>query len=221
LSIDGELSNSEPADKNDYIYSKSAGWHKFAKLLLDKTVSLFVLIILLPLLLIIAIAIKLDSKGPVIFRQKRNGLGNREFLIWKFRSMTVMENGCDVTQAGRNDIRVTRLGHFLRKTSLDELPQFVNVFFGDMSLVGPRPHPVALNNKFAPVIKNYNNRHDVKPGLTGWAQVNGYRGPTETVEQMRKRVEHDLDYIRHWSFWFDLRIIMLTPYYGLVSKNAF
>jgi len=202
-------------------YSKSAKWQKFAKTLLDKTVSLSVLIILLPLLLLIAIAIKIDSKGPVIFRQKRNGLGNREFLVWKFRSMKVMENGSDVKQAAKNDVRITRLGSFLRKTSLDELPQFVNVLLGDMSLVGPRPHPVALNKKFAPLIKNYNNRHNIKPGLTGWAQVNGYRGPTETVDQMRRRVECDVEYIRRWSFWFDLRIIMMTPYYGLLNKNAF
>lgn len=221
MSVHNELSQTDHICQQTQAQTKAPNWHKLAKVFLDKTVALSALLLLSPLLLIIAVAIKLDSKGPVIFFQKRNGLNNQEFGIWKFRTMKVMENDNCVKQAEKNDARITRTGNFLRKTSLDELPQLVNVLLGDMSLVGPRPHPVALNEKFSPLIKNYDQRTCVKPGLTGWAQVNGYRGPTDTVETMQKRIDCDVAYINRWSIWFDLRIILATPYYGLISKNAF
>ncbi len=197
------------------------GFRYFAKSLADKLISLFGLIALSPLLLIVSLFIKLDSSGPIIFKQKRNGLNNKIFHVWKFRTMRVMENGADVKQAQKGDVRITRIGSFLRKSSIDELPQLVNVLMGDMAIVGPRPHPVALNDHFRSLITNYDLRTAMKPGLTGLAQVNGYRGPTDTVEQMRNRVECDIEYIKTWSFWGDIKIILLTPYYGLISKNAF
>lgn len=196
-------------------------WGLLGKEIFDKISALLGLIALSPLFALVAIAIKLDSNGPVIFKQIRHGYNQREINVWKFRTMTVMENGGDFKQASKNDARVTRIGNFLRKTSIDELPQLVNVLIGDMSIVGPRPHPVALNDDFSQTLLRYNNRHKVKPGITGWAQINGYRGPTNKPGQMDKRVEFDLDYIDNWSFWLDIKIIMATPYYGLVSKNAF
>lgn len=210
--------------KTEIVYQKSSrplaltGWRRISKLCLDKLLASFALILLLPLLLLVSIAIKLDSKGPIIFRQKRNGLNNDKFLIWKFRTMSVMQNGSDVKQAEKNDARITRIGNFLRKSSIDELPQLVNVLFGDMSIVGPRPHPVALNEKFAPLIKNYNHRTAMKPGLTGWAQIKGYSDPTDTVEQMHERIKCDANYSTNWSIWLDIKIILLTPYYGLLNK---
>jgi len=142
-------------------------------------IALLALIILSPLFILVSILIKFDSSGPVIFKQKRNGLNNKIFHIWKFRTMRVMENGLDVKQVKKDDVRVTRIGNFLRKSSIDELPQLINVLFGDMSIVGPRPHPVALNDRFRPLIKNYDQRAAMKPGLTGLAQIKGYRGPTD------------------------------------------
>lgn len=196
-------------------------WGLLAKSLFDRTAAAAGLLLLSPLFLVTAIAIKLDSKGPVFFKQYRHGYNQRKIKVWKFRTMTVMENGDAFRQATKNDSRVTRIGNFLRKSSIDELPQLVNVLLGDMSIVGPRPHPVALNDAFSKRLRRYNNRHKVKPGITGWAQINGYRGPTDQPGQMDKRVEYDLDYIENWSFWLDLKIILATPYYGLVSKNAF
>jgi len=221
LSIENQISNDGIAvDK--LIKIKKAPRHQLAaKWMIDKLVSLGVLICLSPLLIFTALLIKLDSKGPVIFRQKRNGLNNSEFLVWKFRTMTVMEDGADVEQAQINDVRITRIGNFLRKTSIDEIPQFINVLIGDMSIVGPRPHPVALNDKFRPLIEEFDNRNGMKPGLTGLAQIKGYRGPTNTTEQMRLRVEADIEYINTWSLWLDLKIMISTPYYGLITKNAF
>ena len=142
-------------------------------------------------------------------------------MVWKFRSMTVQENGDVVRQATRNDARVTPLGGFLRRTSLDELPQFFNVLRGDMSIVGPRPHAVAHNEQYRTQVNRYMLRHKVKPGITGWAQVNGWRGETDTLDKMRKRVEFDLQYIQHWSLWLDLKIILLTLFKGFLNKNAF
>lgn len=182
--------------------------------------SVILAMIALPMLLI-ALAIKLTSPGPVLFRQRRYGMDGRPIMVWKFRSMRVMENGDDVRQATRNDNRVTPLGAFLRRTSLDELPQFFNVLRGDMSVVGPRPHAVAHNEQYRKQVAGYMLRHKVKPGITGWAQINGWRGETDTLDKMQKRVEFDLQYIEHWSLWLDLKIILLTLFKGFVNKNAF
>ena len=181
---------------------------------------LFLALCALPMLLI-ALAIKLTSKGPVLFKQPRHGENGREFNVLKFRTMSVMERGAVVTQAQRNDPRITKLGAFLRKSSLDELPQFLNVIAGDMSLVGPRPHAVAHNDLYRTKILEYMRRHKVKPGITGWAQVNGHRGETDTLEKMVARVEHDLIYIQGWSLWLDVKIIFLTVFGRKVRQNAY
>jgi len=170
---------------------------------------------------LIALAIKLEGPGPVLFRQKRGGLNHSVFQVLKFRTMRVMEEGAAVTQATRNDTRVTRVGRFLRKTSLDELPQLVNIVLGDMSLVGPRPHALVHDEHYGEMLERYANRHQVKPGLTGWAQVNGFRGETLNPDDMRRRVEYDLEYIDHWSLLFDLKILAVTPFYGFAGRNAF
>jgi undecaprenyl-phosphate galactose phosphotransferase/putative colanic acid biosynthesis UDP-glucose lipid carrier transferase len=179
------------------------------------------LVMLLPLLAIISLAIKLDSPGPVIFRQSRRGFNGREFLIWKFRTMTVVENGRAICQARRNDARVTRVGRLLRTTSIDELPQLVNVLRGEMSLVGPRPHAVAHDDEYGRSIGKYAFRHHVKPGITGWAQVNGFRGGTPELDWMKKRIDLDLWYIDNWSFWLDLWIIVRTCFEVARGRNAY
>lgn len=175
------------------------------------------LIALSPLFLMVSVAIKLDSRGPVFFRQTRHGFNNVPIEVIKFRSMTTLENGDQFTQAAKNDPRVTVVGRLLRQTNIDELPQLINVLKGDMSLVGPRPHATAHNRLFQAKIAPFSRRHVVKPGITGWAQVNGFRGETDTVEKMRRRVEFDLYYIDNWSFLFDIKIILLT----LLSKRAY
>ena len=172
-------------------------------------------------MLAVAVAIKLESPGPVFFRQRRHGYNHRLIDVYKFRTMSVAEDGDHVVQAQKNDARVTRVGKFLRRTSLDELPQLFNVLQGEMSLVGPRPHAVAHNQHYRDRLERYANRHCVKPGMTGWAQVNGFRGPTEDPEKMRKRVEMDLYYIENWSLSLDIKIIALTPLVGFVHRNAF
>lgn len=187
----------------------------------DIVVGSLILIGITPVLLAIAIAIKLTSPGPVIFKQRRYGLGGEEVMVWKFRSMTVCDNGDTIKQATKGDSRITPLGAFLRKTSLDELPQFINVLQGHMSIVGPRPHAVAHNELYRKDIHGYMLRHLVKPGITGWAQINGWRGETDTLEKMEKRVEYDLDYIRNWSLWLDIKIIFLTIFKGFINKNAY
>jgi len=197
-----------------------AGWHGLAKKILDKSTALTGLVLLSPLLVGTAIAIKLDSKGPVFFRQPRHGKNNKIFNIWKFRTMNVMEYGDEFVQAQKGDVRITRIGHFLRRTSIDELPQLMNVLKGEMSLVGPRPHPVALNEQFAPYIAGYWNRHVSVPGLTGLAQIRGFRGPTDTLDRMQNRVESDMEYAVEWSFLDDLKILAITPYVVLTGKNA-
>lgn len=197
------------------------GWAPIVKSVEDRLLAVSLLVVFAPLLLLIAIAVKLDSKGPVIFKQRRHGFNHEVFNLYKFRTMHVVEDGSRIVQAMRNDPRVTRVGRFLRKTSLDELPQLFNVITGDMSLVGPRPHALAHNEYYSAVLDRYANRHKVKPGMTGWAQVNGYRGETDTPEKMRHRVEHDLYYIENWSVWLDIKIITMTPFYGVVSRNAF
>jgi putative colanic acid biosynthesis UDP-glucose lipid carrier transferase len=172
-------------------------------------------------MLIIGILIKLTSRGPVFFRQKRYGLDGREILVWKFRPMTVCENGPTIAQATQNDARITPLGNILRRTSLDELPQLFNVVEGSMSLVGPRPHANAHNEQYRQLIRGYMLRHKVKPGITGLAQVSGWRGETDTLEKMVKRVECDHQYIREWSLWLDLRILCQTALVVLARKNAY
>lgn len=169
----------------------------------------------------IAIGVRLSSPGPVLFKQRRYGLDGREIMVWKFRSMTVCEDGAKVVQAQRNDARVTPFGAFLRRTSLDELPQFFNVFGGSMSIVGPRPHAVAHNEYYRGLISGYMLRHKVKPGITGWAQVNGWRGETDSVDKMGRRIDFDLDYIRRWSLWLDLRIVWSTAMRGFAHDNAY
>jgi putative colanic acid biosynthesis UDP-glucose lipid carrier transferase len=182
--------------------------------------TLIVLLCALPML-IIAIAIKLDSRGPVLFRQRRYGLNGEEIRVWKFRTMTVTEDGHAITQAHAGDRRITRVGRVLRRSSLDELPQFFNVLAGSMSIVGPRPHAVAHNEEYRQRIQGYMQRHLVKPGITGWAQINGWRGETDTLEKMEKRIEHDLHYIRNWSLLLDLKIIFLTVFIGFFHRNAY
>ena len=190
------------------------------KRLSDIGLSLVILALVAPLLLLIAIAVKLDSPGPVIFKQRRYGLDGEQIVVYKFRSMTVTEDGDTIRQAQVNDQRTTRLGAFLRRTSLDELPQFVNVLQGRMSIVGPRPHAVAHNELYRKLIKGYMVRHKVKPGITGWAQVNGYRGETRTLDKMQARIDFDLDYLRNWSLRLDIRIILETVRLVLRDQRA-
>jgi putative colanic acid biosynthesis UDP-glucose lipid carrier transferase len=187
----------------------------------DIVLSIIILVLISPLLLAITIGVKMSSPGPALFRQRRYGLDGKEIVVYKFRSMTVQEDGGVVKQATRNDQRITRFGGFLRRTSLDELPQFINVLQGRMSIVGPRPHAVAHNETYRKLIKGYMVRHKVKPGITGWAQVNGYRGETETVEKMQKRIEYDLEYLRTWSLGLDLWIIVKTVAVVFNDRNAY
>ncbi|USD67043.1 undecaprenyl-phosphate glucose phosphotransferase [Vibrio sp. SCSIO 43136] len=187
----------------------------------DIVFSLIILALISPVLLAVAIGVKLSSPGPVIFKQDRYGLDGKPIKVWKFRSMSTCDNGSVVKQATKNDPRVTKFGAFIRRTSLDELPQFFNVLQGRMSIVGPRPHAVAHNEEYRTQVKKYMLRHHVKPGITGLAQVNGYRGETDTLYKMEKRVEYDLKYIHHWSLWLDVKIIFLTVFKGFVGKTAY
>ncbi|MDX2205214.1 MAG: undecaprenyl-phosphate glucose phosphotransferase [Hyphomicrobiaceae bacterium] len=194
-------------------------WSFIGKQGLDYVGAAVGLVVLMPLLLMVALAIKFDSRGPVLFTQRRHGYNQRVINVYKFRTMNVTENDV-VVQATRGDRRVTRIGRILRATSIDELPQLINVLRGEMSLVGPRPHAVSHNEHYGKCVMNYAHRHMVKPGITGLAQVNGYRGPTENVEKMRKRVELDLYYIENWSLWLDIKIIAKTIVGGLMHENA-
>lgn len=187
----------------------------------DIILSLLILILISPVLIFISCLVKSTSKGPILFKQIRYGMDGKPIKVWKFRSMTVMENGDIIKQATKNDVRITPVGKFLRRTSLDELPQFFNVLLGGMSIVGPRPHAVAHNELYRDLIEGYMLRHKVKPGITGWAQINGWRGETDTIEKMQKRIEYDLEYIREWSVWFDLKIVFLTIFKGFVHKTAY
>ncbi|MEM9070571.1 MAG: undecaprenyl-phosphate glucose phosphotransferase [Myxococcota bacterium] len=182
--------------------------------------SMILLLIAIPML-VVAIGVKLSSRGPVFFRQRRYGLDGEVIHVLKFRSMRVMEDDEAVKQATKGDPRITKFGAFIRRTSLDELPQFFNVLTGQMSIVGPRPHAVAHNEQYRSKIQGYMLRHKVKPGITGWAQVNGWRGETDTLEKMEKRIEHDLAYIRNWSLFWDIKIIFLTVFGSKVRKNAY
>jgi putative colanic acid biosynthesis UDP-glucose lipid carrier transferase len=195
-----------------------SGWVKRVE---DIVLASVILLLSSPLMLAIAVAVKLSSPGAAIFKQRRYGLNGEIVEVWKFRSMTVCEDGEHVLQAGRFDARITPVGKFLRGTSLDELPQFINVLHGSMSVVGPRPHAVAHNEQYRKLIKGYMLRHKVKPGITGWAQVNGWRGETDTLDKMQKRIEYDLEYIQNWSLWLDIRIVTLTLVRGFAGKNVY
>jgi putative colanic acid biosynthesis UDP-glucose lipid carrier transferase len=186
----------------------------------DLVLASLILVLIAPLLVAIAAGVKLTSPGPALFRQRRYGLDGREIVVYKFRSMTVTEDGPVVRQATKDDSRVTPFGAFLRRSSLDELPQFINVLQGRMSIVGPRPHAIAHNEMYRKLIRSYMIRHKVRPGITGWAQVNGLRGETDTVEKMRARVEYDLDYLRNWSLGMDLKIIWKTIFVVLKRQET-
>ena len=194
------------------------GWLKRAE---DLVFGAMILMLIAAPMLVIALGVKLTSRGPVFFRQRRYGLNGEVIWVLKFRSMKVMEDGAEVKQATKDDDRITAFGRFLRRTSLDELPQFLHVITGTMSIVGPRPHAIAHNEIYRKKIQGYMLRHKVKPGITGWAQVNGWRGETDTLEKMEKRVEHDLYYIRNWGLLWDLKIIMMTVFGSKVRKNAY
>ena len=197
------------------------GTNELVKRISDIVLAAIILVLITPVLLALAAGVKLSSPGPVIFKQRRNGLDGGEIVVYKFRSMTSQDNGSVVQQATKGDARITRFGAFIRRTSLDELPQFVNVLQGRMSIVGPRPHAVAHNEQYRQLIKAYMVRHKVKPGITGWAQVNGHRGETDTIEKMQARVEYDLEYLRNWSLGLDLQIIARTIRLLFFDRNAY
>lgn len=197
------------------------GVDAFVKRIQDIVLSSIILTIIAPVLLAVSVAVKVTSAGPVLFKQRRYGISGEDITVWKFRSMTVQDNGDTIQQATKNDVRITRLGGFLRRTSLDELPQFFNVLMGDMSIVGPRPHAAAHNELYRKKIRGYMLRHAVKPGITGWAQINGWRGETDTLEKMQYRIDYDHWYISHWSIWLDIKIIFLTIFKGFTARNAY
>jgi len=206
----------------DLSASPVTGTTRFIKAIEDRVLAFIILILISPLMLTIAIAVKTTSPGPVYFRQKRNGWNGNVIKVYKFRSMYMhQEDDGQVTQATQGDPRITPLGRFLRRTSLDELPQFINVLQGRMSIVGPRPHAVAHNDYYKQHVPRYMLRHKVKPGITGWAQVHGLRGETDTLEKMEKRVEYDLYYIEHMSLWLDLKIMAMTVFKGFAHRNAY
>jgi exopolysaccharide biosynthesis polyprenyl glycosylphosphotransferase len=192
----------------------------FLKRLFDLSGALFGLAVLSPLLVVVALLIKLDSPGPVFYRQERRGFNGEVFYIWKFRSMTVTESGRAMTQVRVGDKRITRIGAFIRRTSIDELPQLINVLSGHMSLVGPRPHALVHDDELGAQLADYAHRQRIKPGITGWAQVNGYRGETSTLEQVEGRIAHDLYYIENWSIFLDCWIVLLTLFSAKTRRNA-
>ncbi len=198
-----------------------ADWNQVVKAAEDAILAPLLTLLALPLIGLIALAVKLDSRGPVFFRQRRIGQNQTVFEVIKFRTMHVMEDGTDVPQATKNDPRVTRVGRILRRLSLDELPQLFNVLGGHMSLIGPRPHALAHDERFAEIVARYPNRHQVKPGMTGLAQVYGLRGEVETPEVLEKRLEKDLEYVNNWTLWLDLKILLLTPFGCWSAKTAY
>ncbi|WP_128113142.1 undecaprenyl-phosphate glucose phosphotransferase [Polynucleobacter necessarius] len=212
------LGNTPMITVNDHPFY---GSYWLLKKLEDIILGSIIFLMALPLMLLIAIAVKLSSKGPVLFRQRRYGLNGEVIQVLKFRTMKSMDDGAVVIQASKDDPRITPLGRILRKTSLDELPQFWNVLQGTMSIVGPRPHAIAHNEEYRQLIEGYMLRHKVKPGITGWAQVNGLRGETETLDKMKSRIDYDLYYINHWSIWLDLKIIFMTVFNGFTAKTAY
>jgi len=187
----------------------------------DLILSLFLILLTAPILLVLALFVKFSSPGPVLFKQRRRGLGGRDIAVWKFRTMRLDKNGEMARQATSNDSRITSVGKWLRRSSLDELPQLFNVLQGRMSLIGPRPHPIWLDDKFGKILDAYMQRHRVKPGLTGWAQVRGFRGETDTDDKMKQRLHHALYYITHWSPWLDIKILALTIPAILKGTNAY
>ena len=187
----------------------------------DLVVASLGLVILAPLLLLVALAIRLESRGPALFRQTRYGFNQEPFRIFKFRTMRALEDGATVKAATRNDPRVTRIGALLRRTSIDELPQLFNVIAGDMSIVGPRPQAMAHDQRYVERIAGYARRHNVKPGITGWAQVNGLRGEIRNDDDIQARVDHDLYYVDHWSLWLDLKIVLTTAFGLLGDEKAY
>jgi putative colanic acid biosynthesis UDP-glucose lipid carrier transferase len=197
------------------------GYRGVVKRIIDVALALTVLVVALPLMLVLAALVRLSSPGPVIFKQRRYGLDGREIMVYKFRTMTVIEDGPNIVQASKGDARVTAVGRFMRRYSLDELPQLVNVLQGQMSLVGPRPHAVAHNEEYRKLIKGYMIRHKVPPGITGLAQVNGCRGETARVEDMQARIDYDLEYLRHWSPLLDFKILLLTAVRLLRDEKAY
>lgn len=206
----------------DLSVSPISGVARFVKRLEDLVIGSVICLLISPVCLVIALAIKLTSPGPVLFKQYRTGVNGKNFKVYKFRSMKVHQEAAgSVTQATKGDSRITLIGNFLRRTSLDELPQFFNVIQGRMSIVGPRPHALAHNEYYKDLVESYMRRHKVKPGITGWAQVNGFRGETDTLDKMEKRVRYDLWYIDNWSLWLDLKIIFLTIFKGFINKNAY
>lgn len=206
----------------DLSVSPMSGMSRFIKRTEDIVIGALISLLILPVCIVIALAIKFTSPGPVLFKQYRDGSNGRHFKVYKFRSMHVhIENSKQVTQAKKYDSRITKVGAFLRRTSLDELPQFYNVLQGRMSIVGPRPHALAHNAQYKELVESYMRRHKVKPGITGWAQVNGLRGETDTLQKMQRRVEHDLWYIDNWSLWLDLKIIVMTVFKGFKHTNAY
>ena len=213
----GQVGSVPVVSLHDSPFQGIVGWVKRIE---DIVLGSFILLIATFPMLCIAMAIKIKMPGPVIFQQWRYGLSGKKIRILKFRTMTVCEDGAEVTQVVKDDVRVTKLGKFLRRTSLDEFPQFLQVLTGELSLVGPRPHAVAHNEKYRAIIHGYMLRHMVKPGITGWAQVNGWRGETAELVKMEERVRHDMDYIRNWNLFLDLKIIFLTIFGAKKSRNA-
>ena len=201
--------------------SKRYRWNSLIKLVQDKLISFCGIIILMPFLSLIALAIKIDSKGPVFFKQTRYGIDGKEFKMWKFRTMHTVETDTEFAQAKVDDPRITRIGGFLRRWSLDELPQLINVLSGEMSIVGPRPHPVSLNEEYRKIVPNYMKRHTIKPGITGLAQIRGHRGELRQDHDMQDRIKHDLFYIKNWSVWLDIKIIIGTFLHVITTDQAY
>jgi putative colanic acid biosynthesis UDP-glucose lipid carrier transferase len=219
--IQGRMRNMDGVPIVSLLESPFVGINGLAKRASDIVLASAILVLVSPVLLAVAIGVKRSSPGPVIFKQRRNGVDGKEITVYKFRSMSAMDNGAVVKQATRGDPRVTPFGAFIRRTSLDELPQFINVLQGRMSIVGPRPHAVAHNEQYRALVQSYMLRHKVKPGITGWAQINGYRGETDTLDKMVGRVHYDIDYLRNWSLTMDMRIIAKTIKLTFWDKNAY
>ncbi len=208
--------------RQQVIKNALSGGCKIVKRIGDRLLAGLLLALFAPVLGLIGLLIRLDSPGPILFRQSRHGIDKKPFIIYKFRTMYSGPTGAKpFKQATKNDPRTTRVGRLLRRTSLDELPQLFNVLKGNMSLVGPRPHPIELDEQFLALLPGYHARFSVRPGITGWAQVNGWRGETKTLEEMDARIEHDLYYIEHWSLWLDLKILWLTAFLGWFHRNAY
>ena len=219
--IQGRMHNFDGVPVVGLLESPFVGINGLLKRASDIVLASLILLLISPVMLAVAIGVKRSSPGPVIFKQRRHGLDGQEIVVYKFRSMTTLDNGPVVQQATKNDPRITPFGAFLRRSSLDELPQFINVLQGRMSIVGPRPHAVAHNEMYRQLIKSYMVRHKVRPGITGWAQVNGCRGETDTVEKMAKRIEYDIEYLRNWSLTLDLKIIARTAGLTWFDKKAY